>query len=121
MADRGRLIVFGREIEDGRALGAKSGALIERRKVGGRPVAGAVFGETDGVVEDDVSGQVLVLRAEAVDDPGAEGGMAHEELAGVDLVERVVVIGVVGPEGMDEAEFVDDFGRVRERGGHPVT
>ena len=71
------------QIEDGRAVGAEDDALI----AGGHEAAGPVLGAADGaalaVEHDDVAGQVLIYRAEAVVDPGANGGLAAEEVPGI--------------------------------------
>ena len=65
--------------------------------------------------EDDVTGQVLVLGAEAVGQPRAEARPRRLRLAGVHHQERRLVVGRVGVHRADDANVVDDLADVREQ------
>ncbi len=103
------------EIEDARLGGADEGALVE----GGQPAVGEVLllegGQAAGVGEHHVGGQVVRLAAEAVGEPGAEGGPAGGDAPGVHGVEALGVVADAGGHGADEGDVVHDLGEVREQ------
>ncbi len=85
-------------VGEGRALvfGGEEAAAEERTAAG---AAGA---------EGDESGEVLILRAEAVGEPGAEAGAGGEDGAGVDEAAGGGVGGVERVHRADDADVVDD-------------
>lgn len=107
------------EIEDGRTGGPERRALKRGREEAGRPVARAIFGQTQGIVKHDVSGKILIDGTEAVNGPRPECGITHEESAAVDFVQRIIVVGVIGPHGVDQADVVSHLRSVRQRVRHP--
>ncbi len=82
------------EIENWVAGGAEDGALVGGGHEAGGPVGGSAEGSAALVIEDDVAGEVFIDGAEAIGDPGAEGGEAHADLAagegvvGLDVIVR---------------------------------
>src|SRR4051794_26922003 len=83
--------------------------LIERLVVAARPRWG----------HDDERGQVLVVGAQAVAEPGAEAGAAGDLVAGADVGDGGVVIDRLGVHGLDEAQVVDAAGRPRQQLADP--
>ena len=61
--------------------------------------------------DDDEAGQVLVLAAQAVEQPRAEAGPRKRLLARVHLQAGAVVVDVVGDHRADDADVVDAAGR----------
>ena len=61
--------------------------------------------------EHHVAGQVLVLRAQAVGEPGAHAGPRRLRFAGVHHQQRRLVVGRVGVHRADDANVVDARGR----------
>jgi len=65
--------------------------------------------------EDNVTGQVLVLRTEAVGQPGTEARPRRLRLAGVHHQKRRLVVGRVGVHRADDADVVNAAGDVRKQ------
>src|SRR5262249_39956552 len=101
------------EVSDGLGAAAEEGALEGGGEGTGAGAIEAGGGERAGI-EDDETGQLLVLGAEAVGDPGAHAGAALLAVAGVEKVVGVGVLGEVGGDGTDDGEVVDALGDVRE-------
>ena len=94
------------EIENGIAGGAEDGALVGGGHEAGGPVGGAAEGAAALVIEDDVAGEVFIHRAEAVGDPGAEGGEAHADLAAGEGIMGLDVVVRFREDAADEGVFV---------------
>ena len=101
------------EVKDGIALVAEANAGVNGREEAAGPVGGAAADAGAGG-HDHECGKVLGFAAEAVDGPGTEAGTARLSEAGVeeDLGGRVIEL--VGFDGANDADVVDDFGKVRE-------
>ena len=69
--------------------------------------------------EHDEGRQVLVERAEAVGDPGAEAGAAGDLVPGLDVGDRRFVVDRLGVHAPDEANVVDHLRHVRQHLAHP--
>src|SRR4051812_26119726 len=66
-------------------------------------------GDAGGFAGGNVAGEVLILRAESVVDPGAEAGESGEATAGDEGELGGGVVDAVGLHGADEGDLVDDF------------
>ena len=64
--------------------------------------------------EDDEAGQVLVLGAQAVGQPGTHARPNRLHVAGVHHQQARLVIGIVGVHRADDADVVDAACRVRD-------
>jgi hypothetical protein len=98
-------------VENGVGTLAEEGALID----GGEEAGAPVFGVAEGfafVDHADECREVFVGCAEAVGDPGAEGGAAGEDVAGVHLADAAGVVEAVGLAGAEDGEFIGVFGDV---------
>ena len=107
------------EVKDGRTRGTKGRPLECRGKKSGGPVPGAVLGQAKGIIQDHVGGQVLVLRSQAVDGPRSQRGISHEQSSTMDLVERVVVVRMIRPHRIDQADVVGHLRKMGQRVRHP--
>ena len=87
------------------------------REVAVAPVGGATL-RVGNFGQDDKAGQVLIERAEAVVDPGADAGITAEAVAAVHLIHRGRVIDTVDLTTAKETEVVGDLGKVLPVGGH---
>ncbi len=74
-----------------------------------------------GFKEEDVAGQILILRPQAVSHPGAEAGFATDGLAGVKLDAGGCVVVALRLHGMDEAEIIHMPRHVGEEFRDPGT
>ena len=74
-------LAFGLQVQHRRAGGAEPRPLEDRRQETRLPVLDAVDRQPERVVEHDVGRQVLVLAAQAVDDPRPERRPARRHLA----------------------------------------
>ena len=104
------------QIVDRRTLGLQGRPLIDPRQEAAPPVLGVPLGQSApfGVVHHHEPRQVLVLAAESVGDPRADGREAHPRHAGVDLEQRRRMVVGVGPARMDERHLVDVLRHPRE-------
>ena len=88
-------------------------ALVLRRQEAAapQPVVERLVGRVAGALRDqhDERGQVLVLAAEAVAEPGADARPAGELGAGLEEGDRRVVVDRLGVHRLDEAELVGDL------------
>ncbi len=107
----------GAEVEQGVVAGSDDGPLITRGKEAVAVGGGTPFEAAGGVGHDDEGGEVAVLGAQSVADPRAEAGPAHEDRAGVHLVDGLRVVDAVGPAGADDGEVVDASGGVGQKVG----
>lgn len=87
--------------------GEEGAAVVLRAAVGGRRIDG------------DEAGQVLVLRAKAVEGPRAEGRSNKLGNAGVHLDEGLRVARLIALHAAQQAEFVGVLGDVRKRVADP--
>ena len=85
--------------------GVDRGALERAGKEGGAVVGDATDGEP-AVAQGDEAGEILILGAEAVNEPRAEAGLHDAERSGVHEDGGDVVGGNVGPHGADDGEVV---------------
>ena len=85
------------------------GALVDGRQEGRTPELRTDDGQAG--TQHDEAGQVLILGAEAVGEPGAHGRPAGQLVAGVHHEQRGLVIGPVGVHGADDAAVVDAMRR----------
>ena len=69
--------------------------------------------------EDDEGGEIVVLAAEAVGEPGTEAGFAGELAAGHEERAGGVVVDGVGVDGADDGEVIDELGGPREEFADP--
>ena len=108
------------EVEDGVVAAAELDALVLGRQKTAPPRRGverlraASFRE-----ENDEGGEVLVLRAQAVGEPRADRRTSALLRARLHKHHRRLVVDGLGVGGADDAELVDDLGRVREETAHP--
>ena len=107
----------------GSPLRAERHAGVLARQIAGRPEPGR-----DGLQllrvrrlghQDDERRQVLVERAQAVGDPGAQAGPAGDLVAGLHEGDGRLVVDGVGVHAADEAHVVDHLGRVRQQLADP--
>ncbi len=101
LLDLGVLAVDVRSLKDPRQKGR-----LPVLRLGDREPAGAHHDET---------GQVLVLRTQAVEHPGADARPRLPRFAAVHQHQRRLMIGDVGVHRADHADVVDHPGRVREQ------
>ena len=111
---RGRILLLGPQIQQGRALGAHAGALVHRRQPARLPVLDMVDRQALGIVQHHVGRQVLVLRAQAVRDPRTDGRPVRELAAALHDEDRRFVIEVRGEHRADEGDVVDLLRQVRQ-------
>jgi hypothetical protein len=84
---------------------------------GGEEAAGEVLhaaGRHIGIAEEDVAGEVLVNKAEAIGDPGAEAGITADVAASMEEDITASMEGELGMHGADDGEGIDVLGSVRE-------
>ena len=97
------------------ALGAQRHALVLAGQEAGAPEAVVerlgLLAAGPGRSHHDEGGQVLVLGAQAVAEPGAEAGPAGELMAGADVGDGRVVVDRLGLDGLDDGDVVDDLRR----------
>ncbi len=98
-------------------LGIDVGALVHARQESRLPVLRFLDRVTAGTHGDE-SGQVLVLRAQAVGDPRSHAGANQPRLAAVHQQQRGFVVGHVGMHRADDADVVDVFGRASKQFAH---
>ena len=67
--------------------------------------------------QDHERGQVLVLGPQAVADPASQARLAHQDRAGVHLVDGLGVIDAVGPARANHRQVVGTLGEVRQEVG----
>src|SRR5207248_2213314 len=70
------ILLLGAQVQHRRTGRAKARALKNGREKAGLPIFHTVHRQTERIVQDNVSGQVLAFAAEAVTDPRAESGVA---------------------------------------------
>ena len=103
------------DVVDGRLrIGAHAGAVEDGRQPGGRVRAVA---DGRALAERDVTGHVLVFRAERVIDPRSDGREAGEAAAGDEGELRGGMVDAIGRHGADERDFVDHLLEVRQQVG----
>src|SRR5262249_32619309 len=103
----------------GPSAGADLRPLANRRQKGSAVVDWPAV--IDRWIQRDESGQVLVLRAEAVKRPRAERWAEKLENASVHLHERLRVIRLVAVHRIDEAHLVGVLGEIRKQLGDPQS
>jgi hypothetical protein len=96
-------------------------ALVARGHEAGAPVARSVDDRVLVVLHHDERGQVAVLGADAVVDPGAQRRFTREDRAGVHLADAGGVIDAVGLARTDDREVVGARGDVRDPVGEPLS
>ena len=99
----------------GQARAADLGGLVDGGQEGTAEGARGLHGRIDG----DIPWQVVILGAEAVQGPGAEGGADELGGAGVELGEGLRVRGHVGAHGVDDAHLIGVLRGVRQQFAHP--
>ena len=113
------------DVEDGVALAAEGDAGEFGGEKAAAPHAGeeglSLAGGGKGGGEDDEGWEVVGGGAEAVGEPGADGGFARDLGAGHDVGAGGVMIDGGGVDGFDDGEFVDDFGGVGEEFADPAA
>ncbi len=108
----------GVEIENARLLGANNGPLKDRRHESIGPVGDAVDRVAIRIGENEVSGQVLGFRAQAIAEPRAECRSAEDTgNAAVKVANRDFVSIGTGVHAADEADVINDLGEVWEKFG----
>ena len=103
------------EVVDGRAARPQGDALVTRGQEAVAPVDRAARRHPARVGQDDVGGQVVCHRAEAVTQPRAHDREAVEAEAGVLLERRGGVVRGVGDHRVDDRQLVGDARDVREQ------
>ncbi len=109
----------GAQVQHRRARRAEARPLERRREEARLPALHAVDRQSAWVVQHDVGGQVLVLAAQAVDDPRPQRRPARPHLARVDEVDGRLVGQVRRVHGADERQVVHHAGQVRHHLGDP--
>ena len=94
------------EVENRRAGCAEHGSLIGGGHEAARPVRRAADRPAPVVGHHDEAGQVLVLAAQSIRDPRADGRMALQDRAGVHLEQRGRVVVAVAVERAHKADVV---------------
>ncbi len=106
--DAGRVL----EVEDGIAGAAEGDAGVAGGEEAGTPHAGeeglAIAGGGEGRGEDDEGGEIIAFAAEAIGEPGADGGLAGDFAAGHDEGAGGVMIDGIGEDGTDDGDVIDD-------------
>ena len=106
------------QLVDARVLGVDVGPLVGAGEERGAPVLGRHDRIAAGTHRDE-AGQVLVLRAQAVGDPGPHAGALQAAVAAVHQHQRRLMIGHVGVHRADDAQVVDVLlGRAGEQLAH---
>ena len=118
-ADAGGIV----QVEHGIRPGAEDDALMLGRQEAGAPQAGEnrlirIFSRALGN-EDHVGGQVGVIGAETVADPGAGRGVAELHRAGVDQGDGGIVVDRLGVHRADDTDFPGDLLGVGKQVGNP--
>ena len=96
-------------------------ALVDGRHETRAPVTRPVDDRGLVILHHDEGGQVGVLAADAVADPGTERGFAAEDRAGIHLADPRGVIDTVGLAGAEDREVVRAGGDVRDPVGEPLA
>ena len=96
-------------------------ALVHRREEGGAPVARSVDHRALVVLHDHEVGQIAVLGADAVADPGAERRLAGDDRPRVHLADAGGVVESVGLAGADDRQVLGAFRDVRNPVGEPLA
>ncbi len=107
--------------EHGVAFGPALHALIDGGDEAAAPAALAAAGLGAGGDEGDEAGQVLVFGAEPVGGPGAHGGSALPDVAGVEQQLGGGVVELIGLHRVDEAHLIGDLVEVGAGVGHPES
>ena len=94
-------------------------SLIAGGHESGGPVSRAVDDLAGVVLHHHERGQVLVLRPQAVADPGPQRRPAADGAAGVHLADAAGMVQAVGPAGADDAQVVRTGRRLRQPVGNP--
>ena len=102
------------QVDDGLATAAHERTLVRRRQKAVGPGGRAALRRAAGVRQHDVGRHVPVLGAEAVAQPAAEARLAHEDAAGVHLVDRLRVVDAVTVAAPDDAQLVRALRQVVE-------
>ena len=93
------------------------GALMARRQEAGAIGGRAALDPAGRVGQDDERGQVLVLGPQAVADPAPQARPAHQDRAGVHLVDGLGMVDAVGPARADHRQVVGAVGDVGQEVG----
>ena len=115
--DVGRAGGAGPQVQDRHPFGAERRTLIKRRHPAARPVANAVDGQAARIGQHDISGQVLILGAQAICRPRPDAGPAGNDHAGVHHPQGLFVIAVLGEHRANDGDFVGMTAHVRQRLG----
>ena len=105
------------EVQNGRTGRAEGCSLVNGRQESGCPVLRAVGGQSARIREDDVGRQFVAHRAQAVDNPGADGRLAGEERAAVDQSQCRFVVDGGGRHRANEGEFIGNRTRMGQQLG----
>ena len=102
------------KVEDGIASRAHGGALVGSGEKSAAPCRGTTLQAAPRIGKDHEGRHVLVLSAQSVGHPASQTRLAHEDGAGVHLVNRLRVIDAVTVTAADYAEVIGQLCEVRE-------
>src|SRR5436853_5919649 len=105
------------EVENARLGRAHNRSLKPRREPTIGPVAHALQRMPAGIGQDDVGGQTLVFRAEAVSEPRAERGTPRLRFPGIHEPDGRLMTVDVRVHGANERYVIHDAGEVGEELG----
>ena len=108
----------GLRLSRGRTLRSDSGALIQGREPTRLPVQYVVDGKPFRVIEHDVSGQVFVLAAQCIRDPGPQGRTARQHASRLHDEDARLMVEVGGKHGPDQGDVIDLPGQMRHNLGN---
>ena len=98
------------DCSDDRAIAAAhQGTLIAGRQKSRSIGRRASLDPSCRVGQDNERRQILVLGPQAIADPASQARLAHQNRAGVDLVDRLGVVDTVGPARADHRQVVGAF------------
>ena len=98
---------------------AERHTLMGRRQKAGGPVDGPSGGKTPGIGQHDETGQIPILGAQAVGDPGTHAGVPVAGESRIHLKRGRGVIGTLGHHGPNHAEVVGALRQMRQKIAHP--
>ena len=104
----------GAQMQDRLLAGPHRHALIGRRQIAAAPGRRAALESAARIGQHDERRQVAVLAPQAISHPTADARPAHQDAAGVHLIDRLRMIHAVAVQAADHAQLVGMFGDLRQ-------
>ena len=111
-----RIADFIRRIQVGNRFGPgrEACALIKCRHKPGTPIARTIYHGGVIVLHDHKRGEVLIVRAETVRNPGPQRGAARQDGASIHLANTGGMVYPVRPAGTDHGHVIHALGKMRQ-------